>query len=216
MTNRLLYPFLFFLIFSCENKLKEIDKIDLAGKTFKSIPYDKDNSFYYVFQDSTYLLYQFKRNKGSYKLTKTQDTSYIFFDNFKCEISTSKDTIYDYLIVYNKNKDTLKIKESLVKWQIENLFGTWVEEKYLKNNTVDYPYYQIDSSKISFSNNISEYEINNTLEFINFNIRLNSKRTEIYWRIKELNKNEIIIDKGFKNTDDSAITHNNIKLIKKR
>ena len=130
----------------------------------------------------------------------------------------SKDDSYDYLIIGNKNKDSLKLRKREQKWKTEEIYGEWIENNDKKQYSDSLSSYLINDNKIVFLNNNkvkSKFRLNNTLELMNMNLRHSQTRSEIYWRIKSLNENEMKIERTYSN--DSAITTQMyITLIKKR
>ncbi|MGS2727551.1 hypothetical protein ACU8DI_13150 [Psychroserpens sp. BH13MA-6] len=207
--------FLFFFIFiicGCEENHKVIDfKKSLNGKTFNiaNSIIDQDIEFY----DSTVITYTLKLFENKYHIEKINDsTSKIFFGNEPAQIKSSSSNDYDFIIIGEKLKDTIILKETGVLYNKQDIIGYWEETPN--------QYYKINNQSITKELNDSIVErsklrFDASNKYLNFTLPQSSDRTESLWKILKIKNDTLFIDKGFK-TKDGWTTFNNIKLIKKR
>jgi hypothetical protein len=207
--------FLFFfisIIYGCEENQKAIDfKKNLNGKTFNiaNSIIEQDIEFY----DSTVVTYTLKLFESKYRIEKINDsTGKIFFGDEPAQIKASNSNDYDFIIIGERLKDTLILKETGVLYNIQDIIGYWEEAPN--------QYYKIYQESITKELNDSIVEesklrFDASNKYLNFTLPESSHRTESLWKILKIKNDTLFIDKGFK-TKDGWTKINNIKLIKKR
>ena len=206
------------IIVSCKNEEGLILKKELQGNTFDIINLSYNIPSDFEFRDSTCTLYQMRNIDFPYSINHENNATIIVVGDDVGNLYRSIDDSYDYLIIGKEFKDSLKLKRRKQKWNEEEIYGEWIEKNDKENTSDSLSHYSIDENGIILLNKSktrSKIRLNNTLELMNFNLKHSQSRTEIYWRIKSLNENEMKIERSF--SDDSLITtQTNIKLIKKR
>jgi hypothetical protein len=204
-------------LISCKKQNNLIEfRNELVGNTFDIVNFSENSPVDYEFKDSTYHTYQYNIEITPYSLKEVNGTMNIFLGDYECWIIKNDNELYDYSIIEKKSKDTLKLKKRKQKWRLEEVFGDWIDEKLEPSNLDSLSFYSLNKNQITYLQTNSKLDINNSNELLNMNLKVNSNRTEINWRIKSLDKNEMIIDRMFRNADSTITTHFNIKLIKKR
>ncbi len=228
---------LFLAIVSC-NKRNDliISKSDIAGKTF-DINVVKENATDIIeFKDSTYFILG-RNHSNHWDLSFYENIPFLNFERNVAGIKKVNDSVYrilrighpeDYIIMTIRNP----------KWKKEQLYGIWIEDKYVGTDSTDFPpppippdnnnwnwppSYKISENKIKldlYGQFESDIEINNSGEFIKMDLKNSAGLglRENSWRIKYLSDSLMIIDKR---VDDILKSHGeekltDIKLIKKR
>ena len=220
MNKPITFLLLIFLIVSCKKKKDKIDfKTELSGKTFEDI----NNKYFprdFEFKDSTYIVYQFIRSQGNYRILEKGDSTFIVISDQLANISENSDESFDFLIIGKTIDDTLRLKQKKPKWKKEKIYGEWIVKNKKKSEQDSEISYLLEPNKISYSKNgvniESEIDISKTHDYVNMELVHSGKKTECLWRVISLTNNKMIIDKSTISGEYSYSTEDNIELTKKR
>lgn len=239
MNKSTIFLLLILIIVSCtKNKEVRIDKSEFQNKTFSIHSKSEQDSLFIEFQDSTYQTFgDLWQGKIPWKIFNYEKTNFLVLNNKVIGIKKLNKHSFECEYI-GINEKSFEMTERNPKWSKEQIYGTWIEEKYFETNSTDFPpppvepdngnwnwppSYTIDQDKIQidfYNQNVSDIEINNSNEFIEMELNnmIGLGIRENFWRIKYLSDSIMIIDKK---VDDFIITngekkYNNIKLIKKR
>lgn len=212
MNKLLIFSFLILILNSCENR-KELNvlEVDLIGKTF-NVKLPKENETEIIeFKDSTYLFFD-ENYTNTWKLSYYENIPFLDFGRTVVGIKKVNDSVLRfYRIGFPEDSITLTTRKA--KWKKEQLYGTWIEEKYFGADSTDFPPHPIDNVKYNWPPNYqisedkiklnfynkfeSEIEINNTAEFIQMDLKNNIGFgiKEEQWQIKFLSDSIMIVDK---------------------
>ncbi|RRO20044.1 hypothetical protein [Flavobacteriaceae bacterium 14752] len=239
MNKPLIFLILILIIFSC-NKKKEnrIDKSYFQNKTFSIHSKSEQDTLFIEFQDSTYQRFDdLWQGKTPWRISSYENLDFLVLESNVIGIKKlSEDKLKCTYIGLNNNNFDMTVRNP--DWSKDQIYGTWIEEKYIGTDSTDFPpppiepennnwnwppSYTIDQRKIQidfYNQNDSEIEINNSNEFIKMELNniIGLGIRENIWRIKYLTDSIMIVDKKI---DDFIKTngeknYNNIKLIKKR
>jgi hypothetical protein len=245
MNKSIIYILLITIFASCEQKPKHVDISDgLKWKTFDIIAESEKDTLIIDFNDSTYLIHDYRNKKLPFRISTFDDSNYLVlgegFDRGIMAIKKNGTDFYKGLFI-GEQDFKVKMVRRKPNWNKEMLYGKWTEEYYLKFSkeqipppvppipTSKYqltdewpPYYQIENDKITLSfYQISESaaQINNSAEFITMDLYKSMFGFEQKWRIKDLNDSVMIINRLMKSDgefDSMNKYSEDIKLIKKR
>jgi hypothetical protein len=211
-TKSILILILISTIISCQKKQNTIDfKKELTGKSFKIVnsSFDKDIEFL----DSVYMIYGLKLTVDKYRIERKNDsTSKLFMGNYSAIIQSSNSENYNYIIIEDKEKDTLLLKRNKKKYELNDIIGTWVENTELN--------YTINKNDILMNikdsiNRKSELNFDKTNKYLTFSLNHSKNRKEYLWKILKIGNDTLFVDKSYK-TDKGWSTVNNKILTKIR
>lgn len=239
MNKPTIFLLLILTIVSCgKNPESIIDKSDFQNKTFSVHSESEQDSLFIEFQDSTHQIFgSLWQGKIPWRISNYENANFLVLDNRVIGIKKISEDKFDCTYI-GLNDNSFEMTERNPIWTKEQIYGTWIEEKYIGTDSTDFPpppiqpdnekwnwppSYTIDRNKIRldfYDQFESEIEINNSNEFIvmDLNNTVGLGIREIFWRIKYLSDSIMIVDKRI---DDLLKSHgekkyNNIKLIKKR
>ena len=148
-----------------------------STSVFADSSFDKDIEFL----DSIYMIYGLKLTVDKYRIERKNDsTSRLFMGNYSAIIQSSNSENYNYIIIEDKEKDTLLLKRNKKKYELNDIIGTWVENKELN--------YTIDKNGILMNikdsiNQKSELNFNKTNKYLTFSLNHSKSRKEYLWKI---------------------------------
>jgi len=227
------------MIVSCGKKTEfPIDKSQFQNKTFSVHSESEQDTLFIEFQDSTHQIFgSLWQGKIPWRISQYENANFLVLDNRVIGIKKISEDKFECTYI-GLNDNTFEMAERNPKWTKEQVYGTWIEEKYIGTDSTDFPpppiqpdnenwnwppSYTIDRNKIKldlYDQFESEIEINNSSEFIEMDLNnsIGLGVRENFWRIKYLSDSIMIIDKR---VDDILKSHGekkltNIKLIKKR
>jgi hypothetical protein len=239
MNKPIIFLILILIIFSCNiNRENRIDKSYFQNKTFSIHSKSEQDTLFIVFQDSTYQTFgDLWQGKAPWKISNYENLDFLVLESNVIGIKKLSENKLKCTYI-GLNNNNFEMTERNADWSKEQIYGTWIEEKYLGTDSTDFPptpiependnwnwppSYTIDKDKIQidfYNQNVSDIEINNSNEFIEMQLNniagLGIK--ENFWRIKYLSDSIMIIDKKVQDLIkiNREKNYNNIKLIKKR
>ena len=214
-----------------------INESQFRNKTFSLFSESEKDTLTIEFQDSTHQIFELRQKNIPWRISNYDNSNFLVLDNRVIGIKkTDKDEFECTYIGLIDNP--FMIVERKFKWKKEQIYGTWVEEKYVGTDSTDFPpppiqpennkwnwppSHTITETKIEldfYDKFESEIEINNTGEFIQMNLNnsVGLGIREELWQIKHLSDSLMIVDKRVDNIlsshGEKSLT--NIRLIKKR
>ncbi len=239
MKKSTIFLLLILTIVSCgKNTEIRIDKSEFQNKTFSVHSESEQDTLFIEFQDSTHQIFgSLWQGKIPWRISNYENTNFLVLDNRVIGIKKMSEDKFECTYI-GLNDNTFEMAERNPQWTKEQVYGTWIEEKYAGTDSTDFPpppiqpdsnkwnwppSYTIEENKIKldfYGQFESEIEINNSTEFIEMDLNnsVGLGIRENFWRIKYLSDSIMIIDKR---VDDILKSHGeknftNIKLIKKR
>ena len=226
-------------IVSCGKRTElHINESQFQNKTFSIFSESEQDSLFIEFQDSTHQIFGILwQGKIPWRISHYENANFLVLDNRVIGIKKTDQGKFDCKYI-GLNDNSFEMVERNPKWAKEQLYGTWIEEKYIGTDSTDFPpppiqpdnekwnwppSYTISKDKIEldfYDQFESEIEINNSREFIQMDLNnsVGLGVRENFWRIKYLSDSIMIIDKRvddiLKSNGERKFT--NIKLIKKR
>lgn len=239
MNKPTIFLLLILTIVSCGKNIEiRIDKSQFQNKTFSVHSESEQDTLFIEFQDSTHQIFgSLWQGKIPWRISHYKNANFLVLDNRVIGIKKISNDKFECTYI-GLTDNTFEMAERNPEWTKEQIYGTWVEEKYVGTDSTDFapppiqpdndkwnwpPSYTINEHKIKlnfYGQFESKIEINNSSEFIEMDLN-NSVELgvqENFWRIKYLSDSLMIIDKR---VDDILKSHGekyltNIKLIKKR
>jgi|GEM_PF-5677465 len=236
MNFRLLILLTILYFFSCSiNDTTSLNENEFKNKTFLLIDKNEKDTLNIEFKDSTY--YIIENSKSENQTWKLSQYNNLDFLSLNCNVF-GIDKLNDNTFLARSLTDSdwiFKMAERTSKWDVDQIYGYWVEEKYFSKDSTDFPpppikytkyswppYYNITKKKIEldfYDIATSNYVINNTFEYIDFDLnhpfRIGS---EIEWKIKSLNDSIMVIDRILEREHDFSMKttiQKDIKLFKR-
>ncbi|WP_298427925.1 hypothetical protein [uncultured Kordia sp.] len=206
-TKSILILILISTIISCQKKQNTIDfNKELTGKSFKIVnsSFDKDIEFL----DSIYIIYGLKLTVDKYRIERKNDSiSRLFMGNYSAIIQSSNSETYNYIIIEDKQKDTLLLKRNKKKYELNDIIGNWVENTELN--------YTINKNDILMNikdsiNQKSELNFDKTNKYLTFSLNHSKNRKEYLWKILKIGNDTLFVDKSYKTDKGSTIINNKI------
>jgi len=236
MRLKLIYCiFILILSLSCsKDENHRITESTFKDKTFTVYFESPKGSVIIEFSDSTYQ--QVNRIRDTYKwnITNYNNSTFLVLKNSTIGIKRINDSTFECV---NLSYEGIEFEMTLnkLKWSKEKLYGKWVEDIYYKT-TEDFfppppapipkkcswpPFYEISENKIVSNHyiiNESEYDINNSNEYIFMKLRNHSLGKVLEWKIKKVTDSTLtisrLIDRKYKGYGATNEFSEEIKLIK--
>ncbi|ULC59829.1 hypothetical protein MBM09_02345 [Flaviramulus sp. BrNp1-15] len=225
---------------SCQKNIPRIDlSKELRGNTFLLTSKTDKDTLTIEFKDSTYNLYEYNDIDLPWRIASFENNDFLVFDRRLMPIKQIDINTYEGLLISEKDYE-IRLEKKNPKWDKKLIFGTWVEEQYLKKDPINIPppppplylnekdfkfppSYEITKDSIYsnfyYNKTSSKIEISNLGEFISLNLNSYYDRDETLWKIKFLNDSLMILDRTIKIRHNSSYhikTETDCKLIKKR
>jgi hypothetical protein len=224
-------------IVGCQNNQNsKINENQLRNKTFTLIEKTKNDTLTFEFRDSTYNVFEFSDRNIPWGISHFDNSSFLVLDNRVIGIKQKNNQEYECKFIGLSDWE-FKMIERNPKWKKEQIYGTWIEEKFVGTDSIDFPpppienvksnwppNYKITENKIQFDfyeKTESKIEINNTGEFITMELKnpIFYGTTENLWQIKFVSDSLMIVDKQiteFQHFSQQEKEIGGIRLIKKR
>lgn len=202
-----------FLIFSCSNKSNQkVTERTFKNKTFISYFESEKDSLIIEFTDSTYQYIDHGKVKRSWHVTNYNNSTFLVLDKIAIGIEQLNDsTLKCFNVSYEDAEFEMRLRKP--KWNKEQLYGKWVDEKYHnqpesffppipppypENGYSWPPFYEISESKIVSDHyfiNESEFNINSSNEFMVMTLKSHIVGKEIKWKIKSVTDSTMVINR---------------------
>ena len=238
MNKQTIILLLILTIVSCGKRTElPINESQFRNKTFSLFSESEKDTLTIEFQDSTHQIFELHQKNIPWRISNYGNSNFLVLDNRVIGIKNSGVGKFECTYI-GLTDNTFTIIEKTPKWKKNELYGIWIEEKYVGTDSTDFPppplppekiklnwppSYTISETKIKldlYGQYESKIEINNSGEFIQMDLSnsVGFGMRENLWQIKFLSDSLMIIDKS---VDDMLESHGekkltNIKLIKKR